>query len=306
LQKLNYNNHIKSSCIDNHSIMFSEANLYENVRFLEKLPIIQTLTKENKKLQKKNKELKKLVKLITRNLNLMQQPAVEQCSQTIPELHVEGVKIKIEPGMKDCKMDKANIEKTTIVINDDLESDTNSEILKANGVFTEKKYNDKVVNNKMYEKNPKCEEIVLDDEDDEEDEYEVSDDEQELDYGELAQEKGEMEEWLEERKKERKKEEEVVFKLGYTVEEDDEEDDEEEEEEEESSVEEGANGGNSPVEESPVEEEEDVFEIELNGKTYYTSDTVNGVIYDVDDEGEISVEVGKFKNNKATFYKNKK
>merc|ERR1711871_321936 len=114
-------------------------------------------------------------KLITRNLNLIQQPVVEQCSQTIPELHVEGVKIKIEPGMKDCKMDKANIEQTTIVIDDDLESDTNSEILKANGVFTEKKYNDKVVNNKIYKKNPKDEEILLDDDDEdgEEDEYEV-------------------------------------------------------------------------------------------------------------------------------------
>ena len=49
----------------------------------------------------------------------------------------------------------------------------------------------------MYVKNTNSEEILLDDDD--EDEYEVSDDEQELDYGELAQEKGELEEFLEEK-----------------------------------------------------------------------------------------------------------
>ena len=43
---------------------------------------------------------------------------------------------------------------------------------------------------------------------DEEVEYEVSDDEQELDYGELAQMKGELEEYLEEKETEEEDEEE--------------------------------------------------------------------------------------------------
>tara|TARA_Y100000022_G_C13202613_1_gene353466 strand:- start:118 stop:819 length:702 start_codon:yes stop_codon:yes gene_type:complete len=68
-------------------------------------------------------------------------------------------------------------------------------------------------------------------------------------------------------------------------------------EEEEDQSGEGDNGGDSPV------EEDDVFEIEIKGKTYYTDDQENGIIYDVDDEGEISLEVGKLTNGKPTFYK---
>ena len=62
---------------------------------------------------------------------------------------------------------------------------------------------------------------------------------------------------------------------------------------------EGADGGESPVE----DDDEEVMEIIIKGKTYYTTDDQNGVIYDLDEDGEISVEVGYFKNGKHYFNK---
>ena len=85
---------------------------------------------------------------------------------------------------------------------------------------------------------------------------------------------------------------------------DEEEDEEEEEEEEEVEVEEeeeeGDNGGESPDEE---EEEDEVIEVTIKGKTYYTTDEKNGIIYDLDENGDISVEVGKYSNGKPILKK---
>ena len=40
----------------------------------------------------------------------------------------------------------------------------------------------------------------------------------------------------------------------------------------------------------------------INGKTYYITNDVNGLIYDLDEDGEISLEVGKYKKGIPTFY----
>ena len=91
----------------------------------------------------------------------------------------------------------------------------------------------------------------------------------------------------------------------------------EEEEVEEEEVEEGDNRGESTVDEeveveedgdnggeSTVEEEEDeVIEVTIKGKTYYTTDEKNGIIYDLDENGDISVEVGKYSNGKPILKK---
>ena len=77
------------------------------------------------------------------------------------------------------------------------------------------------------------------------------------------------------------------------VEEEEEEEEEEvEEEEEEIEVEE------EEEEEEEVEEEE-VFEITIRGKKYFTTDTENGVIYDVTKDDDIGDELGQFVNGKA-------
>ena len=51
------------------------------------------------------------------------------------------------------------------------------------------------------------------------------------------------------------------------------------------------------------EEEEEVMEIEINGKSYYTSNETNGVIYAIDDDEDVGPEVGKFVKGKAVFNK---
>ena len=49
-------------------------------------------------------------------------------------------------------------------------------------------------------------------------------------------------------------------------------------------------------------EEEEVKEVIINKKTYYTDDEKNGTIYDVDENGDVSLEVGKFVKGVAKFY----
>ena len=92
------------------------------------------------------------------------------------------------------------------------------------------------------------------------------------------------------------------------VEEETEEVEEETEEEVEVEVEEAeeeVEGEEEEVEEVEGEEEgeeEEVFEIEIKGKTYYTTDAKNGVIYDTDENGDVSLEVGKFQDGKPVMF----
>ena len=50
-----------------------------------------------------------------------------------------------------------------------------------------------------------------------------------------------------------------------------------------------------------VFEEEGVFEIEINGLTYFTNDENNGEIYNMDDDGDPGKNVGIFKNGSPIF-----
>jgi len=51
------------------------------------------------------------------------------------------------------------------------------------------------------------------------------------------------------------------------------------------------------------EEEAGVYEIVIKGKTYYVSNETDSFIYKEDENGEISMEVGKYVDGKPTFYK---
>jgi len=55
-------------------------------------------------------------------------------------------------------------------------------------------------------------------------------------------------------------------------------------------------------EQEDAEEEQEVYDIEINGKTYYIQNEKNGPIYEADENGEISMEVGVYKNGKPTFF----
>ena len=52
---------------------------------------------------------------------------------------------------------------------------------------------------------------------------------------------------------------------------------------------------------APAEEEEEVYEVCIKGKTYYTSNEKSGVIYGIDSNGDVSLEVGVYKDGKPIF-----
>ena len=134
-------------------------------------------------------------------------------------------------------------------------------------------------------------------EEEEEEEEVVEEEEEEV----VEEEEEEEEEVVEEEEEE---EEEVVEETEEEEEEEEVVEEEEEEEEEEEVVEETEE---EEEEEEVVEEEEDeeeeVMEIEINGKSYYTSNETNGVIYAIDDDEDVGPEVGKFVKGKAVFNK---
>lgn len=87
-------------------------------------------------------------------------------------------------------------------------------------------------------------------------------------------------------------EEEAVEEEEEAVEDDavEEEEDEVVEEEEEEQV-------------QQAEAENEVFEIQISGKAYYTTNEINGSIYAIDDNEDVGDEVGVFKEGKPVFHK---
>tara|TARA_Y100000816_G_C26108450_1_gene590276 strand:- start:9452 stop:10294 length:843 start_codon:yes stop_codon:yes gene_type:complete len=81
---------------------------------------------------------------------------------------------------------------------------------------------------------------------------------------------------------------------GEDAQEDEDEEDEEEEQEQEQEDE----------EEQEEEEEEGVYEIDINGKSYFTTSEYNGVLYSMDEEGEPGDVVGKIVDGDPVFDNN--
>ena len=139
------------------------------------------------------------------------------------------------------------------------------------------------------------EEVVVEEEEEEVEEVVVEEEEEEV----VVEEEVEEEEGEEEVEVEVEEEEEEVVEeeeeVEVVVEEEEEVVVEEEEEEEEVVVEE-------EEEETEETEEEDVYEIQINGKTYYVMNEIDSIIYEADEEGEITIDAGIYKNGKPTFY----
>jgi len=86
-------------------------------------------------------------------------------------------------------------------------------------------------------------------------------------------------------------------------EEEEEEDDAVEEEEEEETVDAVEEEEEETTDAVEEEEEEELFAITVSGKSYYTSDKVNGKIYAIAADEEVGDEIGEFVSGKAKFYK---
>ena len=114
------------------------------------------------------------------------------------------------------------------------------------------------------------------------------------------------EEAVEEETEEEEAEEKEAEEEEAEEEEAEEEEAEEEEVEEEEVEEEAEEAEEEEEEEEAVEEEaeeEEVYEVVIKGKTYYTTNEKNGVIYGVDKNGDVSDEVGVYVDGKPTFKK---
>ena len=235
---------------------------------LKSFPFVQKIINDNDKLKKKNKELRKLIKLISSNIDILK-PNIDTSKTIIKQEPIDDIEI-IEPSQK---------ENVYIEIKDEFneknyKDDSCSFNLILNDVKTIEDYNKLTIfYQKLWLQNNSLDSLIKTQSNNKK---EVEVDKKEEDVEVVEEEEEEVVE---------EEEEEVV------EEEEEEEEEEEDEEEEEEEVEE------------EEEDDEDVFEIIINKKTYYTTDMKNGVIYDMDSDGEISLEVGKLTDGKHKFYK---
>ena len=292
----------------------SAFNKYKaNYAGLNDLPLVVNLKDKYKKARKKNRKLTKiLIDLCEENrllrngskpalIDLTKQP--DEKDEDTPNISYEFIDDKSNTKeTREIKLEKPKLEKGQYI----------DRILEKVETNTKIEYEDEDI------------EIVEEEVSSDEEEMTLGSDDQELDYGELAQAKGEYEEYLQEKEEEEEEvveyeeveeeeveeeEEEVIEEEEEEVVEEEEEEVEEEEvveeEEEEEVVEEEEEDEDveyEEVEEEEEEEEEGVYEIVINKKTYYVSNEVDSPIYAADENGDISDEVGIYKKGKPTFY----
>lgn len=152
-------------------------------------------------------------------------------------------------------------------------------------------------------------EIVVEEEEEEatEEEEEATDEEAAEEEEEATEEEAAEEEAAEEEEEAAEEEEEATEEEAAEEEEDATEEEEAEEEAVEAEEEEEAAEEEAVEEEEATEEEAEieVSEVKIKGKTYFTTDSQNGIIYACVDD-DVGDEVGVFKNGVAVFNKGKK
>ena len=134
-----------------------------------------------------------------------------------------------------------------------------------------------------------------------EDEDEIVDGNAQEVNNEVAEEDNDEEEEITEEDEENEDEDEEEIAEEDNEEDEDEEDEDEEDEDEEDEDEEITEEDNEEDEEEISEEELEVDEVEIDGKIYFTTDDKNGVLYSVDEDGDIGDEIGYLKNGEPFF-----
>jgi hypothetical protein len=305
----------------------------EDYIYIQNMPLVRSLREENeqyraknKELKKKNKELNRLVKLVLSNLDLLKEPMARKAENK--------VKVKVEPKCApytpesigdDIEILEPNTNEIISLILEDheeLEGDEEEEEEEGDEEEEEEEGDnggDSPVEEDRFVKCDKCQVSV-----------DCHKNSIHIAY------KGEPDNLIDEKTLCTMcfhEQEDVLIEQGYNCDDWSIEEEEEVEEEgdngaveEEEEEEEGDNGGDPPVEgdnggDPPVEEDnggdssveeddgavddddDEVEEVIIKGKTYYTTSTTDGLIYEADEEGEISVEVGKYEKGKVVFYK---
>jgi hypothetical protein len=308
-------NELKSSvshqvrCIKND---ISSLDVYKsNYDALFEIPLVKKLLKDNEILRNENDKLEKqLLSILLEKHNKKNKKQQKSLYKDVVDVDVESDAVKIldicdipikkeKPTKEKKPTKKENIVYELIEEKCDIVLDSN---IKQNINVEKKEYIEFVVVEEEEE------EVVVEEEEEEvvveEEEEEVVVEEEEVEV--VVEEEDEEEEVVVEEEDEEvevvveEEDEEVKYNVVKEVVE---EEVVEEEVVEEEVVEEEVVEEEVVEEEEEEEEEEEVYEVTIKGKTYYVMNEKNSIIYDIDENGDISIEVGAYKNGKPVFTK---
>jgi len=268
-----------------------ELSVYDDIESIKSHPFVESIIRENKRLRKKNRKLeKKLLRLFTENHSLL---SSKPSHRIIDDSDSEDEVVQIHPEKKENIVYEIVEDEVPIKVEPQIKNETKKlTIIVPTVDFQEEE--DVPVEVEEYE------------------EVEVEEEDVPVEVEEEEEVEEEVEEYEEEEVEEEVEEYEEVEEEVDEEEEEEVEEYEEVEEEEETGV---VQGAVAPVKEktgvvqgavAPVEEEEDaVYEVTIKGKTYYVTNEVDSVIYDVDENGDVSIEAGIYKNGKPILHKSK-
>jgi len=250
----------------------SEFDTYKsNYEAIVNLPIVQKLMKENKDLKKRNRDLEKqlLAVLLETRRPIQKKKLLKPLYTSPPVSTSSSVYIKVEKDEMVQQQDEVVIieKKVENIVYEILEDSCNDIIVDAEEEVEQEVVEEEVVEEEVVEEEVVEEEVV-------EEEVEV---EVEVEVEEEVEEEEVEEEEVEEEAEQEVEEEEVEVEVEEEV--------VQEEEEEEG------------------EESGEVYEVTIKGKTYYVMNETDSIIYDVDENGDVSLEVGIYKSGKPTFNK---
>jgi hypothetical protein len=305
----------------------------DNYNHILDLPIVRDLLKANKKLKRRNKELKQLIRLIGNNVSLLtSKNKSKPVQEEEDDDEVKIIQIKKERKEVIVIDDDTEIEEIEKCIQQTMPYNENIvyEIVDAGGesprtppAAEEDEGEIEEVSDgeggvfgfRVYKSSDVATEAATEEEDAvaaseagvatkslaprtppaAEEEEEEATEEEEAEEEEATEEEATEEEATEEEATEEEATEEEATEEEATEEEATEEEEAEEEEEGASDpAEGGVRGDDSPAEE--------VYEVTIKGKSYYTSNEKNGTIYGLDENGDVSLEVGVYKAGKPTFF----
>ena len=294
--------------------MVSKTDLNSNYNAISQLPIVKKTLKCVKRLIKENKEIKKENEMLKKMIDTLFDRQMERnpkcCGRRhkstqspLPEVH-----IKKEKNIIDISNEPENI---TYELRDTCNTDKPFTY----GDETNNMVEDiKIMDIKELEIEEPEEEVEVEVESSEEEiEVEVESSEEEVEV-EVEESEEEVEVEVEESEEEVEVEvEESEEEVEVEVEESEEEVEVEVEEEEEVEVEvEEEEEVEVEVEEeeegddAEEENEDEVYEVTIKNKSYYTTNETDGPIYAILDDEDIGDQIGEFKEGKPTFYRKTK
>ena len=270
-----------------------EMDVYRaNYLFFTQMPMYVALEQKYKEAKKKVREQRKMIELLNRqNIEIMERYANrvplfkdQSVSVNTESLRVDSLPVDTLP-VDSLPVDTLSDRFSKIQIKQEHVSDSKIE-LKEN--ITYKIIPSiSIVEDEAEDLVPPSKEVEVEVEETEEVEVEGEEETEEVEVEvEGEEETDEVEVEGEEEEEEETEEVEVEVEV------------EEEEETEEVEVE-----VEEETEETEEEEEEGVYEIEIKGKRYYTTNEINGTIYAILADDEIGDEVGSFENGKPLFRK---